>query len=288
MSYTGNGTNRTISHNLGVEPGLILIKKVNASADWQVYHRSLSNTEYMVLNATSAKATGTTRWNSTSPTTTNFSLGTDTTVNNSGDTYVAYVFAHDTSTNGFMQCGSASGVSGSQVAVNLGWEPQFLLLRSSSLADQWWLSDSMRGMFADGAGTKALLPNSSNAEYTYGGAAIKPNASGFSFDAGQFSGTSTYIYCAIRRPMKTPTDGTKVFGADYGDSSDLGIKTNTVTDFGILGQLSGADKFYFGSRLTGQNYLRSNTTDAESSHANQKWDRMDGFWNNNLTDYFGW
>jgi hypothetical protein len=66
VTYTGNGANRTIAHNLGQAPGMIFIKRRNSPSPWTVYHRSLANTEYVVLNTTAAKVTGaTTYWNST-------------------------------------------------------------------------------------------------------------------------------------------------------------------------------------------------------------------------------
>jgi len=119
VTYTGTGSNRTVAHNLGSVPGCIIVKRTNTTADWQVYHRSLANTEYMVLNSTAAKATGATRWNSTTPTSTVFSLGTEATVNASGGTYVAYLFAHDAGGFGdagdqsVVKCGSYTGTGSS-------------------------------------------------------------------------------------------------------------------------------------------------------------------------------
>ena len=95
VTYTGTGANRTIAHNLGSVPGSIIVKRTDTTADWAVYHRSLANTQYMVLNTTAAATTGATWWNSTTPTSAVFSLGTDASVNASGGTYVVYLFAHD-------------------------------------------------------------------------------------------------------------------------------------------------------------------------------------------------
>jgi hypothetical protein len=105
VSYTGTGVNRVISHSLGQVPGMIAVKRTDISSDWKIYHRSLANTEYLILNSPNVKATDTTLWNSTTATTTNFSLGTDATVNANGGTYVAYLFSHDTATDGLIQFG---------------------------------------------------------------------------------------------------------------------------------------------------------------------------------------
>jgi len=228
VTYTGNGSNRTIAHSLGSVPGTIIVKRTDTAADWQVYHRSLANTEYLVLNSTAAKATGTTRWNSTTPTSTEFSLGTDSTVNANAGTYVAYLFAHDA--GGFGDSGNESVVScgyvvgSSQVQVEIGWEPQWLLVKNASVSQGWWLVDNMRGLPVQAASDTSynaslLQANLSDAETT--GFSIAPSATGFKSNA--LTAGQTYIYIAIRRgPMRTPTDATKVFGASSGTYSILG------------------------------------------------------------------
>jgi hypothetical protein len=169
-----------------------------------------------VLNSTAAVDTGATRWNSTTPTSTVFSIGTDTTVNASGGTYIAYIYAHDaggfglTGTDNVISCGSSDGS-----AVNLGWEPQWLLYRSSNFTDDWHIIDNMRGA-AVGAPTYAtwanLNANSSAAETSVTGSAGNPNVrfTSTGFILGAIAGDAIYI--AIRRgPMKVPTTGTSVF-----------------------------------------------------------------------------
>jgi hypothetical protein len=216
VTYTGTGSATTIAHNLGSVPGCIIVKRTDTTADWQCYHRSLANTQYLVLNSTAAVDTGATRWNSTTPTSTVFSIGTDTTVNASGGTYIAYIYAHDaggfglTGTDNVISCGSSDGS-----AVNLGWEPQWLLYRSSNFTDDWHIIDNMRGA-AVGAPTYAtwanLNANSSAAETSVTGSAGNPNVrfTSTGFILGAIAGDAIYI--AIRRgPMKVPTTGTSVF-----------------------------------------------------------------------------
>ena len=65
QTWTGSGANRTIAHSLGAVPGSIIVKRTDTTADWAVYHRSLANTQYLVLNTTDAADTGATWWNST-------------------------------------------------------------------------------------------------------------------------------------------------------------------------------------------------------------------------------
>jgi hypothetical protein len=233
VTYTGNGANRTIAHNLGSVPGCIMIKRADTTAAWAVYHRSLANTQYMVLNTTAAAATGATYWNSTTPTSSVFSLGTSTDVNASGGTYVAYLFAHNaggfgaSGTDNVISCGSVTDVSTGTVSVNLGYEPQFILYKKSAAISNWFMQDNMRGMpVYTGSGGAYVSANSNAVEAGAGNLGV--TATGFDFGAG---GTDTWIYIAIRRgPMKTPTTGTSVF-SPIASSAVTGTKQ--TTDFPV-------------------------------------------------------
>lgn len=219
VTWTGDGnTSKTISHSLGSVPGCIITKSSSGVNNWQTYHRSLGNTQAVQLNLTNAASTNSGFWNNTSPTSTEFTVGT--VENASGETYVAYLFAHDaggfglTGTDNVISCGSVSGSS----TVNLGWEPQWLLVKYTAGAGQdWGIVDNMRGVPTPVSGNTpyatVLNPNLSNAESTSGlteGPAIF-NATGFRLNPDT-TVAGTHIYIAIRRgPMKTPTTGTSVF-----------------------------------------------------------------------------
>lgn len=97
VTYTGNGVaGRTIPHSLGIAPGMVIVKRTDAGGDnWVVYHRSTNASNPLFLNLTNAASPSSGFWNNTEPTVTDFTIGS---VNNSsGATYVAYLFAHDTS-----------------------------------------------------------------------------------------------------------------------------------------------------------------------------------------------
>ncbi len=273
VTYTGNGANRTIAHSLGSVPGCIMVKRTDTSADWQVYHRSNANTQYMVLNSTAAVATGATRWNSTTPTDTVFSLGTDATVNASGGTYVAYLFAHNaggfglTGTDNVISCGAYTGNgSATGPVVTLGYEPQWVLIRRALGGNgDWCLIDSMRGFVVGGADA-VLNPNLSNAESSID--YVRPTATGFQINSTSLevnTSGSTYIYIAIRRgPMKVPTTGTSVFTPRTGSDNSL-INTTHLVDTFIDGvrNVDNAYNFSMCSRLTGRGGLVTSNTNAE-------------------------
>ena len=105
VTYTGNATNRSISHSLGCVPGFIIVKRTNTAEDWTCYHRGLggitssgqySNTqEFIDLNKEiyAQDDNGSVIWNNTAPTSTHFTVGTHARVNGNNDSYVAYLFA---------------------------------------------------------------------------------------------------------------------------------------------------------------------------------------------------
>jgi hypothetical protein len=265
VTYTGDGANRNIAHNLGVAPGMIIVKRTDTTGAWQVYHRSNANTQYMVLNTTAAVATGTTRWNSTTPTATEFTVGTDATVNASGGTYVAYLYAHDTASTGLIQCGTYTE-TGSAVTVNLGWEPQWLMVKRSDSTGNWVITDNMRAFNMSTTNGAALFPNLTNAEtndpYWH------PTATGFVADPYYGSGASV-IYVAIRRgPMRTPTLGTSVFmpWTRTGTGTTTIVSSTTFPPDLLIAQQRSAEQAGWFDRLRGRALsLTSAGTGAEAT-----------------------
>lgn len=278
VTYTGNATNRTIAHDLGSTPGCIIIKRTNAGGNWFVYHRGLSNPalDFINLNTTSAASTNfSAYWNSTAPTSTVFSLGTEADINANGGTYVAYLFAHDaggfgdSGSDSVVKCGSFT-TDGSGVGnfVDLGWEPQFVLVKSSSTSQGWWLFDNMRGIASGGA--DALLVANTTAAEDGGFNYLDVSATGFQLV--QYGSVSAdYIYIAIRRgPMKTPTDATKVFSVSTvsSPSSPYTVSTGFPVDMVWLRKTDVARQTNSIDRLRGSstnllNQLSLGLTDAE-------------------------
>jgi hypothetical protein len=278
VTYTGNGTSQTISHNLGSTPGCIIVKQTSNTSNWMVYHTSLANTEALFLNLTNAKATGSSAWNSTTPTSTVFSVGANSNVNASGESYVAYLFAHDAggfpvsgggSTNG-ISCGTYTG-SGGVDTITLGYEPQWVLLKGSSTSSPWILMDVMREM--SNTDDRYLTPNTSDAEGSYGFAYVRPTSTGFTVQPGYYGTGASVIYIAIRRgPMKTPTVGTSVFGAETWSGNGATPRTFTSANWTFPADLvtvkatdTAAYWNVWGTRLTGAGTLSTNDSGAELS-----------------------
>jgi hypothetical protein len=288
VTYAGNGVSgRAIPHNLGTDVGMIIVKWYDGSQNWAVWHRTLTAGKFLILNGTNAENTNSTIFTTTAPTSTEFYVGSDYASNGTGANYVAYLFAHDPlgpsgdGSDGLISCGSVSGFG---TVVNLGWEPQWILMKQTgSGTSDWILADTMRGI-PTGSQDALLFANTTDAE-TSANDWIDLTSTGFVNNVG----SANFIYIAIRRgPMRAPESGTEVFGMDDYTGGGDGPVSGFVTDMAILGQRSGGDKFYLSSRLTGDKYMLSPSTAAELSQPNQKWDRMDGAWNNNVSNYMLW
>lgn len=214
VTYTGNNAAQTIPHNLGSTPGCVIIKCTNvAGTSWWVRHRSIPGNAAL-LNSSTGFAYNINDMPAVSSTALSFSSGAST--NNSGETYVAYLFAHDaggfglTGTDNVISCDTFTTNGSGGATVTLGYEPQWVLIKRTTGTASWILFDNMRGLTMTN-GTAVLYPNLANAESS--DAYLSPTSTGFVMPPGVWAGAAEpFVYIAIRRgPMKVPTLGTSVF-----------------------------------------------------------------------------
>ena len=196
VSYTGTGSNRTVAHNLGVVPQMIIVKRYNdGTASWMVYHQSLGNNKYLSLDATAAEDTG--HWNSTSPTASVFSVDTDQRVNANGASYIAYVFAQK---QGLSRFGSYVGNGNADgTFVYTGFRPAWIMSKSYTNTEQWIIKDVARDPF--NVVEKNLSASSASSEAGWGTAYdIDILSNGFKMrdGSGQTNGNGYgFIYMAF-------------------------------------------------------------------------------------------
>jgi hypothetical protein len=162
VCYTGTGVARTVTHNLAAVPELMIVKRRNASNNWAVYSASQGNTNRVFLNQTQASAADSTLWNNTTPTSSVFTVGTAFATNNSGDTYVAYLFS---TVAGVSKVGSYTG-NGTTQTIDCGFTAgsRFVLIKRTDSTGDWYVWDSARGIVA--GNDPYLLLNSTAAEVT--------------------------------------------------------------------------------------------------------------------------
>jgi hypothetical protein len=140
VSYTGNGSNRTIAHNLGVVPKMMIVKRRDASASWFVYHVANGNGNVMKLDNNEAVSAYAEYWNSTTPTSSVFSLGTAATANADGGTFIAYLFGNK---QGVSKMGSYTGNGNADGAfVYLGFKPAFVMWKRTDTTNNWMIGDN--------------------------------------------------------------------------------------------------------------------------------------------------
>jgi hypothetical protein len=290
VTYTADGSaSQIINHNLGSVPGMVICKNITTNAftngDWRVWHRGNGTNPVngLSLNATDA-ALFPSATNAASFTSTTFDAAQVIAANGAsgnqtnGIQYVAYLFAHNAGgfgaagTDNVISCGSYTDPTGTSMpTVNLGWEPQFLIIRGVD-GGSWWMFDSMRGMPATNNAASALLPNSNGSEIT--GWTQQINATGFTHPASTY-GAGTFIYIAIRRPMKTPTSGTSVFSpVAYNGTNSAGQVISGVgfsPDLTIpkyrAGSGGGAVAMFIDRLRGGTAYLAPSSTAAEGNTA---------------------
>jgi hypothetical protein len=207
VTYSGTGSVGTIGHGIGIAPSMVIVKRRNGGSgySWHVQHISTGNTRALFLDSTSSGGTSNVYWNSTSPTITVFTAGTDTSINGSGGTFVAYCFAPVSAFSAFGSFVGNGSSDGPFVFTN--FRPRYVLLKRTNTTGSWYVWDTTRDTY--NWAYKWLAPNDFAAENTSSGANvwdIDILSNGFkirndgAFDNG--SG-STYIYAAFaENPFK--------------------------------------------------------------------------------------
>lgn len=311
VTYTGTGSNsgNDISHSLGSLPGFLVFKCTSTTSNWCVLaQNSDGNYETLFLNATDSSY-GAYSATTSAITSTTFNPGKvwGNDANASGQTYVAYLFASNAGgfglagTDSVISCGSYIGANtdGYQTGdlVNLGWEPQFVLIKAAQTTSfgnmPWTLFDNLRGMSISRDGSvggqdATLTPNDATVEDGSNNY-IEPDATGFKPKGGARTNAvgKKYIYIAIRRgPMKVPTDATKVFQPSTTSSSNEILSTLEAADFGIFKKATDSSEYpnwLWGDRLRGITYSTSFLLNSNNSNAEYSWSGSgDG-----VTAYYG-
>jgi hypothetical protein len=274
VTFTGNGVDgRSISHNLTSRPGVVIIKRTDDTGGWKYKDYDTGST--LLLNSTDAANTtaALTGGYPSGFTSTTFSVvaysSSLSAVNQSGATYVAYIFAHNaggfglTGTDNVISCGSFTTDGSGNATVSLGYEPQWLMVKASTYAQSWYIEDNMR---AFNLTSRAILfPNLSNAEATGATAYLAPNSTGFAAVNGQLNASTTYIYIAIRRgPMAVPTVGTSVFSPN---AVNVSAGTAITTGFPVDWQIN----YYrgFPANYNSINYSRLTGVSSNSTNSGQ-------------------
>jgi len=197
VSYTGNSSVRTISHNCGAIPKMMIVKKRSDSDNWSVYHQATGAGNFTILNTTAASAGSSTMWNNTTPTASVFSLGNKGEVNANGQTFIAYLFAD---IKGYSKFGSYTGNGNADGNfIYTGFKPALVILKGASgsgSTENWSMYDNKRTGF--NVDNNVLYPNDNSAEGTSDDIDLLSNGFKIRRATGLLNDTAvTYIYMAF-------------------------------------------------------------------------------------------
>jgi len=205
VAYTGTGSNATVGHGLGVAPRVVICKDRTNANNWRSYFSQLGNTNALNLNAVDASFASTNSWNSTSPTSNVFSIGTNSNVNASSANHIAYCFAEK---QGYSKFGSYTGNGSTNGPfVYTGFKPAFVITkRIDSSGGGWGINDNKRPNY--NPENLYLITNDGQAEASDGSWTMDLLSNGWKarYNNGHFNAAGgSYIYMAF---AKAPLVGT--------------------------------------------------------------------------------
>jgi hypothetical protein len=194
ISYTGDGSDRDLSHSLSASPEFIIIKQRSGSQDWSTQSTALGLANYVILNDTNASA-GTSGALVDAVSSSTISVDDNSYVNGNTSTYIGYLWR---SVQGFSAMGKYTGNGNADGAfVYTGFKPAMVLQKMSSSAGySWHIFDNKRDPF--NPIDKRLFPDATDGDST--GTNIDFVSNGFKFrsTATGYNGSgNTFIYMAF-------------------------------------------------------------------------------------------
>ena len=219
VDYTGTGAAGTVSHGLTAKPEFIIVKRLDGTADWNVYHHkntAAPETDYLRLNTTNSTS-DVTHWNDTAPTTSVFSVGTDSSVNGDANTYIAFCWA---SKQGYSKFGMYEGIAAANGPfIYTGFKPAWVMVKNIDNAGyNWALIDHKRTPFNGEGVAKWFWPDLADKEFTDTQSGIDMDmdllSNGFKITTArsELNLASTFFYMAFAEQPFVTSDGVPVTG----------------------------------------------------------------------------
>ena len=199
IKYTGTGVSATVGHGLTQPPELIIAKNLDTAGGsgtydgWPVYVSAIGNDHLLNLKSSAAKDSTGGTWDSTTPTSTVFSVKDNADNNKSGDNIIAYCFH---SVAGYQKIGTYTGKQGGSFTftVDCGFRPKFVMIKRADGTGNWVIIDEPRG-----SGSIRIYPNNANGGDTGQGESF--SSTGFNPRTSSTADTNidgaTYIFLAF-------------------------------------------------------------------------------------------
>jgi hypothetical protein len=194
VTYSGQTSNFTWGHGLGVPPSMVIIKGRTNTSGWSVYHKSLGATKRLQLDQTGGEETMS-YFQNTEPTSTVFSVTTNGGTGANGVDYIAYCFAE---VEGYSKFGSYEGNNNDDnVFIYLGFTPAFVMIKNADAVSNWIIHDTTRDTY--NPSSTDLYPNTSGAEPSYEDNYMDFLSNGIKIrdTSGPSGNSNTYIYAAF-------------------------------------------------------------------------------------------
>lgn len=156
-TWTGNVTNRTVAHSLGVAPKMMFTVQATGTKLNYLQHVGLAATLAMRLDSNAVSQAASTLFNNTYATSSVLSLGTSTLINGSGIPGFAFLFGGSD-----VAASNYTGTGGTQ-NISIGFDPRFLLLKRDTNAQEWGMFDTTRQPLWVGNSNR-IIANTSAAE----------------------------------------------------------------------------------------------------------------------------
>ena len=199
MTPASPGANTRIPHGLSAVPEMIILKRTDGVEDWYVYHTSMGTGQFMRLNTTAIEGTATNLFNTVNATVFNPSwTGTG------NQEAIAYCFHAVT---GYSKFGTYTGTGATGNVVTVGFQPDYVMVKSTDEAEPWFILDSARD--PSNPRDNRLMADSDAAESDGSVHTMDFNATDFTLDGTVGNGTNgsgkTYIYMAFKEnPVQYP------------------------------------------------------------------------------------
>ena len=176
VSWTSAGTTgSTIGHGLGKKPVWIVLKSRNTTDEqpWRVYHTGLGATGGIQLETTNTMSPQTGVWHDTEPTSSVFTVGSFSSVNENTKNYIAYCWCE---IPGFSKFGKYKGSGDAEGKhVYCGFKPAWVMIKkSSSSGTSWAIQDTTRDTINPTA-YNTLAANSDSGEPQSGAGTFEGN-----------------------------------------------------------------------------------------------------------------
>jgi len=277
VAYTGDGQmGRAIPHILGVKPGMVIVKHLEAITNWFVWHKDVPGNGpygYLESDAPFQLAQSSAVFDAALMTDSTFGVGNNRGLNEQGSQYVAYVFAHDDSDEGLIRCGSYTGMA----TVDLGWEPQWLMVKKTNGAENWQMVDNMRGL-PTGGNIHLLRANKADAEVE-DSPRVNFTSTGFEITSSNSDwGSGDFIYMAVRRPNKPAEEfePEELFAVNNAVSGAPSWVSGFPVDMNIQKNVIDTSGPYLWSRLMQGQRLQTSASSAESQESSAVFDYQNG------------